>query len=194
MTKLDPYVERAIALSGAEAPAFQLFGSNSWPVEHSNMLADLWREGHSARLCADKINRAFATKYTRSAALGKLNRMGLLGTRPEASAPRRLAEGKIIKSGRKNPSQRPVRTTVLRPPRPPRAEPKPPPLVDASAAKPWLERKFGECAYPISGEGADTFSCCQPADPHGYCKAHAQAMFLPWTEKPERLVRMARGL
>lgn len=42
-----------------------------------------------------------------------------------------------------------------------------------SSPKPWLERAFGECAWPVGGEGADTISCCLPAMlGRPYCPAH----------------------
>jgi hypothetical protein len=46
-------------------------------------------------------------------------------------------------------------------------------------AKPWLERKARQCAYPVSGEGADTWSCCNPTDGDAYCAGHARLMISP---------------
>ncbi len=49
----------------------------------------------------------------------------------------------------------------------------------STAPKPWLERKPFECAYPVSGEGADTFSCCAPVwEQRPYCQPHAERVFV----------------
>lgn len=66
-----------------------------------------------------------------------------------------------------------------------------PAVVDATLAKPWLERAFNECAYPLIGEGADTFSCCNPTGGHTYCAAHRRVMFNPSPEPIERLAKWA---
>jgi GcrA cell cycle regulator len=49
--------------------------------------------------------------------------------------------------------------------------------IDSPNAKVWTERAFGECAYPISGEGADTVSCANPCS-GSYCPAHAAVMYV----------------
>lgn len=45
--------------------------------------------------------------------------------------------------------------------------------------RPWLTRRFGECAWPISGAGIDTVSCCAATSNPGkpYCAAHAAVAF-----------------
>lgn len=47
------------------------------------------------------------------------------------------------------------------------------PLAD-SEPRCWVTRRFGECAFPVGGEGADTLSCCLPEvrDGRGYCVRH----------------------
>jgi GcrA cell cycle regulator len=49
--------------------------------------------------------------------------------------------------------------------------------VDSPAPRDFMTRHFGECAYPVSGEGADTLSCCNPALKSGYCAGHHSIMF-----------------
>jgi GcrA cell cycle regulator len=61
-------------------------------------------------------------------------------------------------------------------------------LVVVDNPKPWTERGFGECAYPVSGERADTVSCCNPTVAI-YCAGHAAVMFVPPKVKAERLVK-----
>lgn len=60
-----------------------------------------------------------------------------------------------------------------------------------AGAKPWLQRGFGECAYPVGGLGADTLSCCLPVAVKAYCASHAAAMFTPGTTAKE-LIRATR--
>lgn len=47
--------------------------------------------------------------------------------------------------------------------------------------RPWLERRRGECCWPVDGEGADTWSCCSPIIIPGdtYCAGHAALAFQP---------------
>lgn len=55
----------------------------------------------------------------------------------------------------------------------------------------WSERKFGECAYPVEGDGADVKSCCNAVrDGSNYCPGHSKIMFTA-TEKRE--VKIPRG-
>jgi hypothetical protein len=80
-------------------------------------------------------------------------------------------------------------------PRPhgPRAEPMPivedtpPPL----GAKPWTERAFGECARPVSGFGADTYSCAQPTGGATYCHGCRLIMFAGITREDVQQIQRA---
>ncbi|MBR0694789.1 GcrA family cell cycle regulator [Bradyrhizobium lablabi] len=62
--------------------------TTDWLPEHSAALRDLRARGMSYSAIADEINAKFNTSYTRNAALGRAQRMGLgsLG-RPEPSLP-----------------------------------------------------------------------------------------------------------
>jgi len=51
--------------------------------------------------------------------------------------------------------------------------------VEASNPKHWMERKFSQCAFPLSGNGYDTMSCCAPTDGRSYCEAHRKVMYVP---------------
>lgn len=48
--------------------------------------------------------------------------------------------------------------------------------LPGTTPRPWLTREFGECAWPVSGQGADTFSCCAPVDDpkRPYCARHSR--------------------
>lgn len=63
-----------------------------------------------------------------------------------------------------------------------------------SAAKPWLARRFGECAYPVSGLGADVLSCCAGTDGQTYCATHRARMFAkPATDAQRAAAARARA-
>lgn len=49
----------------------------------------------------------------------------------------------------------------------------------ACEPRPWTERRFGECVYPVDGEGADTRSCCNPTADGRYCIGHARLCYAP---------------
>lgn len=52
------------------------------------------------------------------------------------------------------------------------AQKHPAPPTDCQS-RPWLTRAHGECAFPVSGEGAETFSCCDECAPRSeYCATH----------------------
>ena len=53
----------------------------------------------------------------------------------------------------------------------------PTPEVIPDHARPWLTRKFGECAYPY-GERGNVHSCCKPTfNGTPYCEGHAALCF-----------------
>lgn len=59
-------------------------------------------------------------------------------------------------------------------------------------ARPWLERRFGECAFPVAGLGADTLSCCTDTDGATYCAAHRKIMIAEAPPPRRGARRMAR--
>lgn len=51
--------------------------------------------------------------------------------------------------------------------------------LKASEPKRLLERKFGECCFPVEGDGSDTLYCCEPAiTGKHYCKKHYRVMYV----------------
>jgi hypothetical protein len=98
----------------------------------------------------------------------------ILGCSPAAAVSRAFRLNWRFRSGEKGGRRRrrapspdgraPVAMERLRPPPP------------APAARPWLTRRSGECAYPVDGEGIGTLSCCAPSGEGGYCRAHARHM------------------
>lgn len=150
--------------------------SPDWTQPEIYILITMWEEGAAASAIGKVLNRG------RMAVCGKVHRLRAAGypfTRPVRD---QAAEAEANRQ-RRAPSP----SVSRRPNAPPRA----PVVVDASLAKPWLERAFNECAYPIGGEGADTVSCCQPSNGTGYCAGHRAIMFVKPKDGLERLVRHA---
>jgi hypothetical protein len=126
----------------------------------------LWDAGKTG----EEIAKQLSVKRTRSAVLGYVHRLRVAG---QSFTRKTTPKGQRLRDKGERRQARSMR--VAAPPRPPklRKEPRvPPPPVDASNAKPWTERTFGECAFPISGEGADMLSCCTPTGGKTYCRAH----------------------
>ena len=54
-------------------------------------------------------------------------------------------------------------------------------------ARPWLERGFGECAFPAGRVGFETYSCCNPTgetskgEIETYCRGCRRVMYQPTT-------------
>ena len=50
------------------------------------------------------------------------------------------------------------------------------PAAIAASPRPWIERRRGECAFPVSGHGWRVRSCCNPCASETYCPSHAAIM------------------
>lgn len=49
-----------------------------------------------------------------------------------------------------------------------------------SAPLPWIERHYGQCAFPLDGEDGETLSCCLPVEGElSYCRGHVKVMYYP---------------
>lgn len=170
--------------------------SPGWTEERTDRLKVLWDEGLSASQAAKELGG-----ITRNAVIGKVNRMGwsrdesaLLETRKLSRVSRRIKpiRPKRVKARKSTVNVHPgniVRAAAAR-----RHDPGlggyVPPAIDHSHSKPWTERKFGECAFPI-GEGADLLSCCAPTE-RTYCAGCEAVMFRPEQPTQKSTMRMAR--
>ena len=74
-----------------------------------------------------------------------------------------------------------------------------PEAPSAPAGKPWTERRWGECAWPVGDPPRPELqrSCCAPVVMGGsYCVAHAKANWQPGTalsrEEIDTIVDIAR--
>jgi GcrA cell cycle regulator len=127
----------------------------SWTPEHSAALRGFVERGMSYAEAADAVNARFGTAYSRSAAIGRAKRMGLVvGGRTED----RLA---MVPRMQKGPKARAARTrsdhrdgAVASPPSvPERAEPVKLRCVGIQPRLlPLAELEDGDCRYPYGGD------------------------------------------
>ena len=169
-----------------------------WTDETVTRTLEMWIAGKSGTDIANVLT-AEGREITRSAVLGKLHRIGAMkpdATRRKATPPQTNNAVKVARvpkpekpilapsyaRGFKRPKLKLVvagngALLVIPPPvHEPRAYGR---EVDASVAiapRVWTSRKFGECAFPVDGEGADTRSCCNPTKGATYCTTHARVM------------------
>lgn len=157
-----------------------------WSAEQTEKLCALWESGESASSVARQLN------VTRNAVIGKVHRLRNAGhefkrkkmdkaaTVAASHAARAVARIRAPKKSREGSPNLAHRLVKLVEPKVKTFTPPAPVVIDASCAKPWTERAFGECAYPIGGEGADTVSCCAITKAgSSYCAGHHRLMFHP---------------
>ena len=150
-----------------------------WTAELTERAVKLWKYG----LPASKIANLLGIP-TRNAVIGKVHRMGVEAKRENPSKPKlkavrltkeqrlRAADIKIVKI---KEQYHPPKRIVLAPQE-----------AAGSTPRPWLTRNMGECAFPVSGDGADTYSCCAPiytAFKFPYCQEHLKLMTVPQNRK-----------
>jgi GcrA cell cycle regulator len=128
--------------------------SFSWTAEHSEALQEYVARGMSYAEAAEALNARFGTAYTRSAALGRGKRLGLV-VPPRREAAPRLAK-RAVKPSRvassKQPERDPARaSTPIRGVE--RAEPA---KLRCVGIRPRLvsliELDDGDCRYPYGGD------------------------------------------
>ena len=148
----------------------------NWSAERVTQLKSLWHEG----LSASEVARALGA-VTRNAVLGKLHRLGLLGTkatsrptRQRLSAPKRSAN-RVCKASASAPVP----------------EPDPFMLEDGSFAS-VITVNDRMCRWPIGDPKAGDFHFCGQAPKAGscYCEAHTQRAHQPGP--PKRRPRVHR--
>jgi GcrA cell cycle regulator len=158
----------------------------SWPPEHSHALREYHAKGMSYSQIAKALNARFAMAYTRSAALGRAKRMGLVGSdQTQAQQPmleRMLREraAQARSSGTKLSDTRPagVILSEFGPRKPAFAKVKPVELrcVDVFPRHlPLVELERNDCRYPYGGdeEGAAITFCGHPRrEGSSYCTPH----------------------
>jgi GcrA cell cycle regulator len=147
--------------------------ATNWLPEHSAALRDLRARGMSYSDIADAINARFNTAYTRNAALGRAQRMGLGSLdRAEPSLPNQPGADRVQEI-RGEP-----RDDVFRWPKPFVGKVDLPKLrcVETSPRHlSLIELECGDCRYPYGGDSEDepiTF-CGRPRRTgSSYCEPH----------------------
>lgn len=161
---------------------------SSWTDDRVETLKTMVGEGYTASQIAARLR-----DVSRNAVIGKAHRVGVTFAaspcRAAPSTPRAAAPRAIARPAR--PAQPPKPKPPAPAPRlgiagntaifvreagaPPKGEAHLAPIEVAAAPRPWVTRRFGECAFPVDGEGADVRSCCNPTLAV-YCDGHQAFM------------------
>lgn len=153
---------------------------NAWTPELSSLITGLWKKGKSAT----EISKALASqgvKKTRNSVIGRLHRMGVtVNDRPyEVTRAHRIAcEDKSRQKKSRVSATNQAKGALARRYNAdlrgsePKYVAKPLPDISSPNARPWSQRKLGECSWPI-GERHDIKSCCNPVSRGSFCLDHA---------------------
>lgn len=159
--------------------AFGYFGasrmSSPWTTEITEQMVKLWKGGMSASQIAKLLGIP-----TRNAVIGKVHRMGREAKRENPSEPKFKAV-RLTKDQRLRAANIEI-IKIKERYRQPKREARPPQEAAGSTPRPWMTRTLEECAFPVSGDGADTYSCCAPiytALKFPYCPEHLKVMTEP---------------
>jgi len=161
--------------------------SLSWAPEHSAALREFVERGMSYADAADAVNARFGTTYSRSAAIGRAKRMGLVvGGRPEdrlAMIPRMQKGPDARGNGTRKRSDHHGGVAGSPPASAERAEPA---KLRCVGLQPRLlslaELEDGDCRYPYGGdkEGDAITFCGHPRfSGSSYCGPHLHLALAP---------------
>jgi len=131
------------------------FTSDAWTPESTDELIRLWNLGRSA----GDIAALWGGKPSRNAIVGKVHRLRKEGVEMRSGACIKDRETRTAHTPKPKRVKRERPALLLTSPDP---LPTFKPYVIPPSAKHWTERKDGQCAWPVAGEGADTISCCRP--------------------------------
>jgi GcrA cell cycle regulator len=148
-----------------------------WTEERFQTALSLWKDGVPGSRIAEKLG------LTRNAVLGKLSREGFM----KLNGP--SAPVKKLKATAPPPEPR-KRVTI---PNLPKPIPLPPPrkVPTTAAAKPWTQRRRGECNWIVDDDGVEAIACCAPVLKQGWCAEHCRIGLNP-TPKTWQLIRSVR--
>ena len=134
-----------------------------WSDENTALAARLWTEGKSA------VDIGKILGVTRKAVIGKMHRMGAEHGKPAALA--KVAPPRIVRQPNERKAHDEKRVNVIKFPV------KEVRVVGEPLMRPWTEREFGKCAFPIV-DGDVTYSCCAGTEGHrSYCPKHQRIMY-----------------
>jgi GcrA cell cycle regulator len=160
--------------------------SFSWTPEHSTALREFVGRGMSYADAAEAVNARFGTAYSRSAAIGRAKRMGLVV--PGRAEDRlvlvpRVQKPKAPGGGAKMRCKDPAGAAVPAPAAPERAEPV---KLRCVGIRPRLlslvELEDGDCRYPYGGDkDGDAITFCGHPRFRGssYCAPHFHLTHAP---------------
>jgi len=135
-----------------------------WDEQRVDQLAAMWCSG---RFSFRQIAAIMQT--SRCSVAGKVARLGLkrdvIYKAPPAPRKAPKPATNAVRAAR-------IRSRNNRPPTPVKAD------TPTNEGKPWLERKRGECAFPVGGLGDAVISCCAPSPDSVYCQHHRDLMFV----------------
>lgn len=151
-----------------------------WDQERTSRMVELWTAGKSAADVAAMLNAGAPVEFhvSRNAVIGKVHRLGL--SRPERVRTSNEGKASVSRIAATNRAKAAVvRKINAEPakPRPPKVEAVPLAAIASPNARPWMEREFGQCAWPLGDAGA-IMSCCNPVTRAGYCEGHAAVAFV----------------
>ena len=143
-----------------------------WTDERVDQLTQMFKAG----LTGSQAGRAFG--LSRSAIIGKWNRLGLKRGRASAGPPKERRR-------KRTSGPRPHKARVIRMP----PEPVLPPACDPITLMQLglVETEHGQCRFPIGDPaGADTLFCGAKRERGAYCGWHANIAYRPAEERRRR--------
>ena len=141
-----------------------------WTADKVAVLETGWRDGLSSGEIARRIPGATRGAVARKRGHHGLKPRGRVTEAQRLNGSRNMQRNFGIKAGGKV-HLRGVQAAVRQGPLP------------GSTPRPWTQRAYGECCFPVDGDRADTRSCCLPtAKPTGlYCDGHVAILAgHPW--------------
>jgi GcrA cell cycle regulator len=165
--------------------------STTWEDEHSEALRQHLANGMSYSRATDAINAKFKTAYSRSAAIGRANRMGFAGLARPADWPQSLAIAKVPRRHMPNEccassipafEVQPVKLRCVE------IEPRHLSLIDLAS---------GDCRYPYGGdEDGEAITFCGHPQRTGasYCTPHFHLTRGPGTISERAAGNVSSGL
>lgn len=134
---------------------------SEWTQDRTAILTKMWTEGCSASQIAHSLGGV-----SRNAVIGRAHRMGLERRKPSFPAPRTPSPKHPFTAVKRAPGPSP-RVHVLAPPIPLAVDPVP------ETGKLFTERRFNQCAWPMTEPSENMMACCKPIVRGSYCGEHA---------------------
>lgn len=181
---IDSVRQRATTLGITRASRVTNLPEGVWTEARIEMLKELSPTGLSAAQVAKAINTKLGGAFSRSAIIGKRNRLGLSMPRP-VSAPKRAAKTeprKTVAQAPKPIAGPPVRARPLRPERP-----------QGPGLATVMSVGAGMCRWPIGDPRDPAFTFCGHRVERGsYCAGHTAIAYVAPTGKAKAQPQIKR--